>query len=63
MKRPLVKKGKKFAKVMDEFKMGKLHSGSKHGMIVTNPRQARAIARSEEMRAMKKKPKKSWLQR
>jgi len=37
----------KFGKVMKEFKEGTLHSGSKHGPKVTNPRQAKAIAASE----------------
>jgi hypothetical protein len=31
------------AKVMNEFKAGKLHSGSKKGPTVTNPKQAIAI--------------------
>jgi hypothetical protein len=38
---------KKVTKVMREFKQRKLHSGSKHGRIVTNPMQAVAIALSE----------------
>ena len=33
--------------VMHEFKHGTLHSGSKTGPIVTNPKQAIAIALSE----------------
>jgi len=37
----------KIAKVMGEFKSGKLHSGSKKGPEVTNPKQAVAIAISE----------------
>ena len=37
----------KVAKVMGEFKEGALRSGSKSGPVVTNPRQARAIALSE----------------
>jgi len=37
-------KGKKIAKVMREYKEGKLHSGSKKGPKVTNPKQAMAIA-------------------
>lgn len=32
---------------MHEFKEGELHSGSKDGSIVTNPKQAIAIALSE----------------
>lgn len=37
----------KVEKVEREFKEGKLHSGSKKGPIVTNPKQAIAIALSE----------------
>jgi len=33
--------------VPEKFKKGELHSGSKHGPIVTNPAQARAIQISE----------------
>lgn len=35
------------SKVMKEFKSGTLHSGSKKGPVVTNPKQARAILISE----------------
>ena len=38
---------KKIGKVMREMKEGKLHSGSKKGPIVTNPKQGIAIAMSE----------------
>lgn len=38
----------KVEKVMHEYKTGKLHSGSKQGPTVTNPRQALAIALSEQ---------------
>jgi hypothetical protein len=38
---------KKISKVMTEFGKGKLHSGSKKGPAVTNPKQAIAIALSE----------------
>jgi hypothetical protein len=38
---------KKVAEVMHEFKEGELHSSSKDGPIVTNPKQAIAIALSE----------------
>jgi uncharacterized protein DUF6496 len=35
------------SEVMKKFHKGKLHSGSKHGPKVTNPKQARAIQISE----------------
>jgi len=38
---------KKISKVMTEYGKGKLHSGSKKGPAVTNPKQAIAIALSE----------------
>ncbi len=38
---------KKIKKVMTEMKEGKLHSGSKKGPVVKNPKQAIAIALSE----------------
>jgi hypothetical protein len=41
------KAGAKIAKVMGEFKKGDLHSGSKEGPKVKNPKQAMAIALSE----------------
>lgn len=48
------KKGQaKVGKVMREFKEGKLHSGSKKGPKVTNPKQAMAIALSEARRMKK----------
>ena len=34
--------------VMHEFKQGELHSGSSRGPVVTNPKQAIAIALSEQ---------------
>lgn len=46
---------KKVKKVMGEFKAGKLHSGSKHGPMVTNPKQAVAIGYSEARKAKKRK--------
>ena len=47
------KKGGKVAKVMHEFGAGELHSGSKKGPTVTNPKQAIAIALSEQRAAKK----------
>lgn len=44
---------------MDKFESGKLHSGSKKGPIVTNPKQAIAISLSEAGSSKKKKKKKS----
>jgi len=45
----------KIKKVLGEFKEGKLHSGSKSGPIVTNPKQGIAIALSEAKMSKKKK--------
>ena len=59
VKKKMTKGKKKIEKVMKEFKSGKLHSGSKKGPEVTNPKQAIAIGLSEARRAGKKiKPKK-----
>lgn len=38
---------KKIKKVMHAMKAGKLHSGSKKGPVVSNPKQGIAIAMSE----------------
>lgn len=46
---------KKVKKVMKEFEEGELHSGSKKGPVVTNPKQAVAIGYSEARRKKKKK--------
>jgi hypothetical protein len=43
----------KVQKVMHEWKTGTLHSGSKKGPIVKNPKQAIAIALSEQRKAKK----------
>jgi hypothetical protein len=45
----------KVKKVMREFKEKKLHSGSKKGPEVTNPKQAIAIALSEARKLKKKR--------
>jgi hypothetical protein len=45
----------KMKKVMKEFGSGELHSGSKKGPVVTNPKQAVAIAYSEAKKAKRKK--------
>jgi hypothetical protein len=55
---------KKIGKVMSEYKAGTLNSGSKTGPVVTNRKQAVAIAMSEAkmpqrgMRTAKNKAKK-----
>jgi hypothetical protein len=48
----------KIKKVMHEFKEGKLHSGSKQGPVVENPKQAIAIGLSEARRKGMKVPRK-----
>jgi hypothetical protein len=53
MKKSMSKGKKKIKKVMTEFKEGKLHSGSKEGATVTNPKQAVAIAYSEAKKGKK----------
>jgi len=40
---------------MHKFKMGTLHSGSKKGPVVTNPKQAIAISLSESGQSKPKK--------
>jgi len=47
------KAAKKVSKVMKEFGKGELHSGSKKGPVVTNPKQAVAIALSEAKMPMR----------
>ena len=51
------KSKKKVKVVMEEFKKGELHSGSKKGPKVTNPKQAIAIALSEQRKASRKSKK------
>ena len=59
LRKPKAAGGTKVKKVMDKYKAGKLHSGSKKGPKVKNPKQAVAIALSESRRAGSKikKPK------
>ena len=49
---------KKVAKVMKEFKEGTLNSGSSRGPVVTNRKQAVAIALSQAKMAKKRMGKK-----
>lgn len=51
-------KKKVMKREMDKFKEGSLHSGSKKGPIVTNPKQAIAISLSESGQSKSKKKKK-----
>jgi len=51
------KEQRKVKKVMHEFEEGKLHSGSKKGPVVSNPKQAVAIAMHESGQSKKKKGK------
>ena len=48
----------KIKKVMEEFKLKKLKSGSKKGPVVTNPKQAIAIGLSEARKRGARIPKK-----
>jgi len=52
-KKKSTKGQKKVTKVMDEWKSGTLHSGSKKGPIVKNRKTAIAIALSEAKKVKK----------
>lgn len=52
------KKADKVGRVMEEFKEGMLHSGSKKGPKVTSKKQALAIGLAEARRAKKASKKK-----
>lgn len=56
-KKPVTKSEKKktVKTVLGEFKAGKLHSGSKKGPKITNPKQAIAVSLSEAGQAKPKK--------
>jgi len=57
---PKKAKKKRMKEEMDKWKAGELHSGSKNGPIVTNPKQAIAISLNEAgMSNRKSKKKKS----
>jgi hypothetical protein len=60
LKKSASKKAKKtrMKEEMQKFKEGSLHSGSKKGPIVMNPKQALAIALHESGQSKKKKKKK-----
>lgn len=45
-------------KRMHDFKEGNMHSSTKHGPVVTNPKQAVAIMLSEERAGKRKKKRK-----
>lgn len=53
-----MKEKPKIKKVMNEFKHGDLHSGSKNGPVVKEPKQAVAIALSAARKARAKIPQK-----
>ncbi len=57
MAKKVSKAKSKIKKVMGEYAEGKLHSGSKKGPTVSNPKQAIAIGLSEARKAGAKIPR------
>ena len=56
---PKAAKKKRMKVEMEKFKEGELHSGSKKGPVVSNPKQAIAISLSESGLSKKSKRKKA----